>query len=259
MEAQDNLYKQICRILKVDFNRITEPENKKLHKASGVLHKKYLINASREARSVIDRKKVDNKYALMISIYNRKMKEHQVLVMLIQLFEVAIRTQAAIILSNKFSTANSDDWFFISPSNSKHGKLQRKVTDRANMLHESITPRTSSIDMFNMLMMGDIQGIYKDNWNDLKHLFQNTYYKSNVLTQLTTHAMFDARFNRIRDYRNDLFHGNPGRSGWRSVIDDIEVIMAQLQYNLEDTVNNIDPHHRIVTLRYQYSLNKPDY
>ena len=48
------------------------------------------------------------------------------------------------------------------------------------------------------------------------------------------------------------FTETPGHTGWKQVIRDIEDIMVQLQYNLSDTVNNIDPHHRIIVLQYNY-------
>jgi len=252
MEAQTRLYRQLCRLLRVDDALMENSTNKKIYKASSVLHKQYLLNAAIEAQKIIDKAEVQNKYELMISIYNRKQKEHQVLVMLIQLFEVAIRTQAAVVLSDVYSSAGQDDLFFAADLNAKHRKLKQKIRNRAQLLNEVLTPATSTIDMFNMLMMGDIQGIYKDHWSHLKHLFQNTTYKGNTITPLHTKAMFDARFERIRVYRNSLFHGNPGHTGWRQVIRDIEEIMVQLQYNLSDTVNSIDPHHRIITLQYRY-------
>lgn len=252
MKAQTILYEKICQILTIDFTLIHDTENMKIHKAVGVLHKDYLIAAAKEARQVIKKGRVANKYGLMVKIYNRKLKEHQVLVMLIQLFEVAMRTQAAIVLSHKYSSALQDDWYFLTPANAKHRKLQKKIGDRALMLHQTITPATSSIDMFNMLMMGDIQSIYENNWSDLKYLFQNTTYKYNSIAPLHEKAMFVARFERIKQYRNKLFHGNPGSSGWQQIIYDIEDIMIQLHYNLYDTINNIDPHHRIIHLQYTY-------
>ncbi len=252
MEAQKRLYRQLCRLLRVDDALMENSTNKKIYKASSVLHKQYLLNAAIEAQKIIEKTEVQNKYELMISIYNRKQKEHQVLVMLIQLFEVAIRTQAAVVLSNVYSSAGQDNLFFAADRNAKHRKLKQKIRNRAQLLNEVLTPATSTIDMFNMLMMGDIQGIYKDHWSHLKHLFQNATYKRNTITPLHTKAMFDTRFERIRVYRNSLFHGNPGHTGWRQVIRDIEEIMVQLQYNLSDTVNSIDPHHRIITLQYSY-------
>lgn len=252
MQAQINLYNQLCLILNINSTHSAYSENQKLYKAASVLQKDYLVSSSIEADNVIKHRIVHNKYDLMISIYNRKIKEHQVLVMLIQLFEVAMRTQAAIVLSNKYSSLNQDDWYFLPPSNAKHRKLQKKISDRALMLHQTIIPTTTSIDMFNMLMMGDIQSIYEANWSDLKNLFQNTTYKHNTITPLHTKAMFDARFERIKQYRNKLFHGNPGSSGWQQIIYDIEEIMVQLHYNLKDAINNIDPHHKIIHLQHSY-------
>ncbi len=254
MQVRYKYYKQICRILTIDYTLTSNTENKKINKVVSVLHKDYLLSAAIEARNVIDRDNgIKNKYGLMITIYNRKLKEHQALVLLIQLFEIAMRTQAAIILSEKFSNNNQDDWYQLPDMNAKHRKLKNKVRDRALIVGLTITPNTSTLDMFHSLMMNDIQVIYQRNWNDFLVLFNNTQYKNNNISPLTTHAMFNARFERIRKYRNSLYHGNPGSSGWRQIIEDIEDILVQLNYNLEDAINNIDPKHNIITLKYQYS------
>ena len=65
--------------------------------------------------------------------------------------------------------------------------------------------------------------------------------------------MFESKFNRINRYRNELYHGNPGTSGWRQIINDIENVLVHLGYNVEDAINNIDPNHSIISLQYKYS------
>lgn len=252
MEAQKALYERVCRILTVDSTQLQLPENKKIHKAVGVLHKDYLVAAAKEAKQVIKKKQVTNEYGLMIKIYNRKLKEHQALMLLIQLFEVAMRTHAAIVLSRKYSSTNNDDLYFRSTQNSKHQKIKNKILNRAQMTQKVITPQMSTIDMFHILMMNDIQQLYKSHWSNFSAAFQNTSYKTNTLTPLHTKAMFDARFERIRKYRNELYHNNPGTSGWQQIIKDIEEILVQLHYNVKDAVENIDPWHRIINLQYRY-------
>ncbi len=259
MQVRYKLYETICRTLIINHTLMTNPENKKIYKVVSVLHKEYLISAAKEARNVINKdKSIKNKYGLMITIYNRKLKEHQALVLLIQLFEIAMRTQAAVVLSEKFSTTNEDDWYQLSDINSKHRKIKSKVKDRALMLGLIITPNTSTFDMFHSLMMNDIQVIYQRNWSDFSILFNNIQYKDNSITPLHTHAMFDARFKRIRKYRNSLYHGNPGSTGWKQIIQDIEDILVQLNYNVADAINNIDPEHKIITLKYEYSSSKKE-
>jgi len=253
MDAQTNLYKRLCSILTVDYNLIDEKENKKIFKSFSVLHKDYLISASKEARNIINTRDVQNKYNLMITIYNRKIKEHQALTLLIQLFEIAMRTQAAIVLANKFSTPNNDNWYNITATNSKHQKLINKISNRAITISKTITPNMTTFDMFHMLTMGDVKGLYMSHWGSFKGLFNNTAYKLNAILPLTTRDMFMSRFNRINKYRNELYHGNPGTSGWGQVINDIEEILIQLGYNVEEAINNIDPNHTIISLRYVYN------
>jgi len=253
MEIQKNLYTQICRILTIDYTLFDEKENQKIFKSVSVLHKEYLISSAREARSIINKDDIDNKYNLMIKIYNRKIKEHQALSLLIQLFEIAMRTQAAIILSNKFSTPNQDDWYWIDPSNSKHRKLKNKISNRAITISKTITPNMTTFDMFHMLTMGDVKGLYISHWGTFKDLFINTTYKNNTITPFSTREMFESKFNRINTYRNELYHGNPGTNGWRQIIDDIENILVHLGYNVEEAINNIDPNHTIISLAYMYN------
>lgn len=253
MDVQEALYVELCEILGIDSTLTAEYDNKKINKSVTVLHKEYLLDASREARRVINRSAVASKVGLMMSIYNRKIKEHQVLMLLIQLFEIAMRTQAAIVLSRKFSTSNSDDWYWQTSVPRNHQRLKSKISNRARTINQSIVPTLSTIDMFHMLTMGDIQDLYQRNWSSFRGLFNNSHYKGSEILALHSHAMFNARFERIRKYRNNLYHGNPGNRGWRQIINDIEDILVQLHYNLEDAINNIDPNHNIVSLRYQYN------
>ena len=253
MEVQKNLYNKICRILTVDYTLSPQKENQKIYKAVSVLHKEYLISSAREARSIINKDEIDNKYNLMIMIYNRKIKEHQALSLLIQLFEIAMRTQAAIILSNKFSTTDNDDWYWMDASNSKHQKLINKISNRAITISKTITPTMTTFDMFHMLTMGDVKGLYISHWGTFKNIFANTSYKINTITPFTTREMFESRFTRINKYRNELYHGNPGTSGWRHIINDIENILVHLGYNIKEAINNIDPNHSIIDLKYNYN------
>ena len=253
MVVQKNLYNKICRILTVDYTLFERKENQKIYKAVSVLHKEYLISSAREARSITNKDEIDNKYNLMIMIYNRKIKEHQALSLLIQLFEIAMRTQAAIILSNKFSTTDNDNWYWIDTSNSKHQKLMNKISNRAITISKTITPNMTTFDMFHMLTMGDVKGLYISHWGTFKDLFTNTTYKTNTIAPFTTREMFNSKFERINNYRNELYHGNPGSSGWRQIIDDIENILVHLDYNVEKAINNIDPNHAVISLRYDYN------
>lgn len=252
MEVQKNLYNKICRILTVDYNLFSEKDNQKIYKAVSVLHKDYLISSAREARNIVNKEEVIHKYNLMIKIYNRKIKEHQALSLLIQLFEIAMRTQAAIVLSKKFSSSNNDDWYSLNAIG-KHQKLINKISNRAITISKTITPDMTTFDMFHMLTMGDVKGLYISHWGTFKALFTNTSYKDNTITPFTTREMFTSRFTRVNKYRNELYHGNPGTSSWRQIIDDIESILIQLNYNVEEAINNIDPNHSIINLKYKYN------
>lgn len=186
-----------------------------------------------------------------MSIYNRKIKEHQVLMLLVHLFEVAMRANAAIVLSRKFSWPYEDDWYWLTTSGDRQ-TLQDQIDNLALTKHFSITSNTTTFDMFNLLSIGDLKKLYKKYWRDFAPFFNKTSFKSNTIPPFNNRTEFLACFERIRKYRNELYHNNPGSVGWSQITKDIEDILVQLHYNVKDAINNIDPHHRIIHLQYTY-------
>ncbi len=49
-------------------------------------------------------------FNFLMKIYNKHIKEHQVMFLLFNIFETAIRSKAVTILSEKYSSSNEDDW-----------------------------------------------------------------------------------------------------------------------------------------------------
>ncbi len=65
---------------------------------------------------------------------------------------------------------------------------------------------------------------------------------------------FKEMFDEIRKARNDNAHHKPLHSRRKrryEVIEFIEIILVHIGFNLNDAINNIDPFHRIIVLKYQ--------
>ncbi len=254
MDVQDNLYRYICGILLVDNTNTSHTTNRKINKAVTVLHCDYLIDSAREARAIINKKRpVSDKFALLLSIYDKRIRQHQVLMLLLNLYEVALKSKAATIISKKFSSPNGDDWFWATHPLDKHRKVKNIVNAAIAKARATVAASNTTFDLFNYLTLGDLQQIYKICWtSDFEQHFKNNNYYSNSIIQFTQHGDFDSRFERIRKYRNNIYHGNPGGVSWQNIVSDIEDILVQLQYNFHDAINKIDPNHKIIQLKYSY-------
>ncbi len=186
-------------------------------------------------------------------VYNKRTKEHQTLFLLIHLFEIAIRTKLAIILSQKYSSPNTDDWYFSqTPQSNQHAQLIKKLVEISLHKKTQIIDIKTSFDVFNLFSMGDLEWILKTFWTDLSCLFAEKEYKDQIISGIVIKQAFLQKFSKIRYARNAIFHSNPLKSKRSDLIESIELILIHLGYNLFDAVNNIDPEHKIIRLKYTY-------
>ena len=64
---------------------------------------------------------------------------------------------------------------------------------------------------------------------------------------------FERTFEEIRKARNDNAHHKPfhkTRKRRHQIIEDIELILIHIGFNLNDAINNIDSQHKIIKLKY---------
>ncbi len=255
MYLENIIYNQICSDLGLSHEQ-PHPQQEKLKKSISVLHNRYLMQATKEAKHLLRRsqKPVEDPFALIMNIYNKKIREHQSLFLLLHLFEIAIRSKTAITISNHYSSDQSDDWFLSRPpKDAHHHKLQEKIRQVANHKHFSITTDTTSFDLFNLLSMGDLEWILKTCWSLFLPLFQKKSYKQQTIPAITTKTALIQKFSKVRSARNDIFHNNPPKMKRGRLIEDIELLLLHLGYNLHDAINNIDPEHKIIKLKYTYT------
>ena len=94
--------------------------------------------------------------------------------------------------------------------------------------------------------------LYVAFWADLSDLFEEKDFKGHKLKQIGKKSM-TTMLESIRKSRNDNAHHKPFHSSRKrrhEIVDDIELILAHLGFNLEDAINNIDSHHKIIKLKY---------
>lgn len=252
MFLENSVFAKICAILELDPAQ-EDQSAEKLKRSISVLHSQYLFDALKEVRGIREKKEVVDIFGLVMSVYNRKIREHQTLFLLIHLFEIAIRSKAAVVISDRYSSGTGDDWFLCSaPLDHHHAGLIEKIQRIASVKKFAITAQTSSFDLFNLLSMGDLEWLIKSFWSEFHPLFEAKMYKGQSIPPVVTKQSFLQKFSKIRSARNDIFHNNPPRIKRAELIESIELFLLHLGFNLYDAINNIDPEHKIVRLKYAY-------
>jgi hypothetical protein len=257
MYLEERTFKQICNYLNLNPD-VQDKSLDRLKKAISVLHNQYLADAVKEVGYILERNKqqqseIKDIFGLVMHMYNKKTKEHQTLFLLIHLFEIAIRTKLAIILSQKYSSPNTDDWYHSqTPLSNQHAQLIKKLVEISNHKKIQHCNIKTSFDVFNLFSMGDLEWILKTFWTDLSDLFTEKKYKNQTVAGIIIKHAFLQKFSKIRYARNAIFHSNPLKSKRSDLIESIELILIHLGYNLFDAVNNIDPEHKIIRLKYTY-------
>lgn len=109
-----------------------------------------------------------------------------------------------------------------------------------------------SFEIFDYILLGQLQSIYVDFWSDLSHLFQVKTIDNINFAQIGKRT-FEKLFEDIRKVRNDNAHHKPfhkTRQRRHQIIENIELILIHIGFNLDDAINNIDPQHKIIKLKY---------
>lgn len=165
----------------------------------------------------------------------------------------SMRSKASSVISGKFSTLNQDDWWHDMRSIDR--KLIEPVMLGVKSSHRIGIPSAdmTTYDFFDSMTFNQLLNVYSDFWSDFRMSFTQKAYKTHTLLTLDK-KQFEAKLRHIRSVRNDIAHHKPinHSSGRRrqDLIEDIELILCHLGFNLDEAVNNIDPNHSIIQLRY---------
>ncbi len=250
MSLIDTVLPEIKSNIHINIRNI---EYQKIQDAAAVLNIAYLKLASIEMKYFIQRnpQPIASKFSHLMGTYNKLIREHQILFLMLNIFETALRSKAAILISDHYSS-NQDDWWkdistldkdLLDPINKAVSQLHKGNIDLASV---------NTFDLFDTLTFGQLEHIYKNQWNIFHSLFADKMYRAHRLSQITKSVFFQ-KMQYIRQARNDIAHHKPidyRRRSRRDLIADMEVILRHLNYNVEDAVNGIDPRHSIITLRY---------
>lgn len=229
----------------------------KIRNAVEVLNVAFLKIATRELQYVLSQPNNANRNNLferLMNFYNDRVREHQAMFLLMHIIETALRSKAASVVSKKFSTSVSvDDWWYDLRNIDKN--LIEPVTLGIKEAHRiSTTPQDlTTFDLFDSITFNQLLNVYDNFWTEFKNSFVTKSYKKHQLPAITE-KQFKSKMMHIRKARNDIAHHKPinhshGRKR-KDLIEDIELILCHLGFNLDDAVNNIDPKQTIISLKY---------
>lgn len=220
-----------------DFNKIKE--------AAGVLNLAYLKLSSSEIGYAITnnpRKRIASKYMYLMNVYNKNIREHQVMFLLLNVFESAIRAKAAVLIADHFSN-KPDNWWRDVATIDKN--LVYPVSKAVQQLHREGMPigTVNTFTLFDTLTLGELESIYNNYWSILRLLFLQKSYRSHILPTIGREDFAD-KIKYLRMARNDIAHHKPINYSRRSkniLIHDLELILRHLEFNFEGALNGIDP------------------
>ena len=253
MHLKTQTYKKLCENLGFDESSNLEGF-KKLEKSIFLLHNEYLLGSAKEAGIFI--KKYGNSkniFDLVINIYNKRIKAHHALFLIIHIFETALRSKMAFILSQNYSSKPDlkDDWF-VNLSNSWLIKKVKRVIE-INQLNEDFLETANSFEVLDLFTLGDLENTIKNNWAIFKPIFADEkQYKNQKLPSFGTKDHLLSTFSRIRKERNNICHNRPPKVKAKSIITNIENLLLRLDFNLKDAFNGISNLEYGIKLKYEY-------
>ncbi|MGJ0493298.1 hypothetical protein [Aliarcobacter cryaerophilus] len=230
----------------------TDPEYLKIKNSISVLNFAYLEKASIQLKHSLANPNFTppiSKHKALFSIYNKLIKEHQIMFLLFNIFENSLRSKAAISITEHFSSNNSDDWWKDISMLDKN--LLAPVQSAITQLHKNgiSIPTIDTFDIFDTFTFGQLEHIYNNYWSILKNIFNSTTFNGNTFPNLTQ-IQFKDKISKIRNARNDISHHKPinytGNTTRRSLIRDVELLMNYMKFNLKDALNNIDNQQDII-------------
>lgn len=241
---------RLCSAIKIDASH---SEYNKFATAVTLLNQAYLTTALKEYEYILSQtpdKQINSAFDFLMALYNKHIREHQVMFLLFNIFETAIRAKAAVVLSEAYSSSGTDNWLHNTPPK----KILHTLSKAGQIIAEDSGTITSmnTFEIFDYILLGGLKSLYLDFWSDLGGLFEEKTVHGHLLPKIGKRKM-EQLLESIRKARNDNAHHKPfhkSRKRRHEIVEDIELILTHLNYNLYDAVNNIDPEHKIIRLKY---------
>lgn len=214
---------------------------------------KVAVNRLKDLLNKPNNKDRNNLFDRLMKLYNQRVREHEVMYLLMHIIETTLRSKASSVISKKFSTNAQDDWWYdirnIDKKLVEPIMLGVKSSHKLNISSDDM----NTFEFFDSITFNQLLNIYSDFWNDFKNDFQSKEYKTYNLPTIDK-RQFEATLRHIRNARNDIAHHKAiNHSNGRrrqNLINDIELILCHLGFNLDEAINNIDPHQNIIKLQY---------
>ncbi len=150
----------------------------------------------------------------------------------IHFFETALRSKMAVILAQKHSSKDIDDWFLSK-------KLSHKIERLKHTHHLKSLEGYNGFQVLNLFTLGALETIIKMHWSDFKPLFaDHKTHNEHVLPAYGAWDHFLKAFSLIRKARNDLFHNNLSKIKTSSLVKNIEILLLRLDFNPKDAFHN---------------------
>ena len=247
-KSLDNL----CSSLQIDSS---DREYYKFQRLITVVNQAYLKIALKEFYSIKSNnpeKEINSNFNFLMSLYNKHLREHQVMFLLLNIFETAIRSKCAVELSLKYSSSNCDDWLHNTTLTPKKMKKPLEEATKKILQDGETINNLDSFEIFDYIMLGQLQSLYIDFWKDLSHLFEVKTVNGYNFPKIGKRT-FEKLFEDIRKVRNDNAHHKPfhrTRPRRHKIIEDVESILLHIGFNLKEAINNIDSEHKIIKLKY---------
>jgi hypothetical protein len=248
LDLLDASLKNLYDKLQIDDSDIEYKKFKHLITVTNQAYLKIAINELSHIKKENPTKNIISNFDFLMKLYNKHLREHQVMFLLLNIFETAIRSKAVIILSSKYSTSHTDDWLFNDKIIPK--KIKRPLEEAIKKIKQDKENESkfNSFEIFDYIMLGQLQSIYLDFWSDLSYLFEEKTINNKKLNKIGKNS-FKNLFDEIRKSRNDNAHHKPlhkTRKRRYQIINDIELILTHIGFNLNEAINNIDPTHMII-------------
>lgn len=252
MNINQKSLENLCSSLQID---ISDREYYKFQRLVTVVNQAYLKIALKEFYNIKNNnpeKEISSNFNFLMSLYNKHLREHQVMFLLFNIFETAIRSKCVVELSLKYSSVNCDDW--LHNSTLTPNKIKKPLVEATKKILQDGEHINSldSFEIFDYVMLGQLQSIYTDFWKDLSHLFEKKIVNGHTFSKIGKRT-FEKLFEDIRKVRNDNAHHKPfhkTRQRRHKIIEDIELILLHIGFNLKEAINNIDSEHKIIKLKY---------
>ncbi len=255
MNLLDKTLENICNKIQISKEDV---EFKKFEHLVTMTNQAYLKIALKEFEYVKNHtdKEIVSNFDFLMKIYNKHLREHQVMFLLLNIFETAIRSKAVVELSKKYSSIDEDDWLHnedLTPN-----KIKKPLEEAIKKINQDREDKTKldSFEIFDYIMLGQLKSIYIDFWSDLSHVFEAKTKNGYHHPQIGKNKLKDM-LDEIRKARNDNAHHKPfhkTRKRRHQIIEDVELLLIHIGFNLNDAINNIDPSHKIITLKYKIEV-----